>query len=187
VAARAKHILTFLDTPERWGTPPPGTSAPPSPAETARQLARLARGEEEDVTVALSRLMLAGHVTARWEYWSALRAGRYHWINAHGNDLHGLTLGWDPATFPHWIEDLDSNCCRVSGEVAGIFEHLVDAADAYSVPTSGVGEPRSRFVRVELERLGGAFVWAPVFPTWGSEDASPPDGRYVGVDDPTPP
>jgi HEAT repeat protein len=188
--AAAGQIVTHLrDGPRLWEKPPPGIAGVvPSEAQTATALEPIAAGQVEDTTIALAELALAGHRTARWEYWSALRAGRYRWINAHIGDVRSLSLGWDQATFPHWIEDVDSNCCRVSGELEDLFETAVGAEECYSPPHNGLGEPRSRFLRSELERLGGAFVWAPIFRLSDDvEDRGAPDGRYVGVDDPTPP
>jgi hypothetical protein len=68
-----------------------------------------------------------------------------------------------------------------------MLEDAYGLEETYSTPQNGVGEPRSRFARTELERLGGAFVWGPVF--FLGEDVEgrgPPDGRYIGLDDPTP-
>ena len=69
----------------------------------------------------LSALVLAGDRDAREELWSMVRCGRHRLL--YGSfDERVFTLDWDLSTLPHWIEELDSNCCRVAGGLESIFE-----------------------------------------------------------------
>jgi len=99
---------------------------------------------------------------ARHEYWSIMRAGRYRWI-VDWEETHAMTLGFDFATVPHWAEELDSNCCRISGRVAGMFEHLFEGTDElYSRADHGIAQPPSERVRDWFEFYGGDMRWSPI-------------------------
>jgi len=99
---------------------------------------------------------------ARHEYWSILRAGRYRWI-VDFDETHAATLGFDFATLPHWVEELESNCCRISGRVEGIFEKLFEGpGDLYHRADSGIGQPPSQRVRDWFELYGGPMRWSPI-------------------------
>jgi HEAT repeat protein len=97
---------------------------------------------------------------ARAEYWSILRAGRYRWLCE--NEEYHHTLGHDFATLPHWARDLESNCCRISPSVEGIFEGLFGIDAIYHCARSGVGEPPSERVREWFELWGGEMEWSPL-------------------------
>ena len=60
---------------------------------------------------ATAELAAAGDAPAREEIWSELRAGRHAWI--HHLDGFQLTLGFDPCTAAHWIEELESSQDRI--------------------------------------------------------------------------
>jgi hypothetical protein len=114
----------------------------------------------------LGRASLAGDHVARAEFWSALRAGRYRWIDYHfDGEMH--TLGHDWGTLPHWISDLDSNCCRVSGGLADAgFERPFGAPNVYGSERMGVGEPLSERLRTWLRLAGGRWAWSPLLDRW---------------------
>ena len=98
--------------------------------------------------------------TARTEYWSIMRAGRYLWFDNSGW-THALTLGFDFATIPHWAEELESNCCRIAGRVAGGIEDLfLGIIDLYGCADYGIGQPGSRRVRTWFELYGGDPRWS---------------------------
>lgn len=110
----------------------------------------------------LGQLVLAGDRAARAELWSALRAGRYRWV-VDCLDRATHTLGDDPATLAHWIEDLESNCCRIGGCLDQIFEYGLGVKTYLNgIHEHGVGEPPSRRVRTELSFYGARFVWSPL-------------------------
>lgn len=109
----------------------------------------------------LRALVLAGDRDAREELWSMVRCGR-HLLLYSGFDERVFTLDWDFSTLPHWIEELDSNCCRVAGGLEKTFEEKLGGSWLYSRPSSGLGEPRSRRVRTEFLWSGGDYVWSPL-------------------------
>lgn len=120
----------------------------------------------------LGREALAGRREARRDFWSALRAGRYRWF--HGRfepDVH--TLGFDPSTLPHWVEDLDSNCCRISDGLAhDAFEGNYDTPDVYDRHRLGVGGPVSAFVVAWMAHRAADWVENPL-PDVGYRHARP--------------
>lgn len=70
---------------------------------------------------ATGQLMLQGDRAARAEVRDVVHAGRYMTMEALG-DTRVLSLGHDPATIAYWIEELETNCCRIStygGNVVG--------------------------------------------------------------------
>jgi hypothetical protein len=73
-----------------------------------------------------------------------------------------FTLDWDLSTLPHWIEELDSNCCRVAGGLESIFEDHLGTRWLYNRPWSGLGEPRSQRVLTALLWSGGSHVRSPL-------------------------
>jgi 3-methyladenine DNA glycosylase AlkC len=110
----------------------------------------------------LSALVLAGDEDAREELWSMIRCGRHRLLYS-SFDERVFTLDWDLSTLPHWIEELDSNCCRVAGGLESIFEDRLGMRWLYNRPWSGnFGEPRSRRVRTEFLWSGGRYVWSPL-------------------------
>jgi len=109
----------------------------------------------------LGALMLAGDHDAREELWSMVRCGRHRLLYS-GFDERVFTLDWDFTTLPHWIEELDSNCCRVAGGLEGIFEDELGGAWLWGRPDSGIGEPRSRRARTDLLWWGGDYLWSPL-------------------------
>ena len=96
---------------------------------------------------------------ARAEYWSAMRAGRYRWIN-DWQDTEAMTLGFDWATLPFWAEELESNCCRINPRIDSMFDDLFGIDDLYGANDYGVGIPPSRRVRAWFELYGGEPRWS---------------------------
>ena len=109
----------------------------------------------------LGALLLAGDRDARAELWSMVRCGRHRLLHDYF-DERVFTLDWDFSTLPHWIEELDSNCCRVAGGLEGIFQEKLGMRWLYDRPWSGLGEPRSQRVKTELLWYGGTYVWSPL-------------------------
>jgi HEAT repeat protein len=105
---------------------------------------------------------LRGDATARGALWSGLRAGRLRWIHTTFED-ELQTMGHDPSLLPHWLSDLDSNCCRVSdGMAVGTFERPYGVPHLYGSEVMGVGEPLSRRARSWLELAGAGWVRTPL-------------------------
>jgi len=135
----------------------------------AGDLARLRALEAADPKEALepvpvretvAKAALAGDAHARAELWSAMRAGRYRWTHNDVDPL-ALTLGRDSAVLPHWVEDLDSNCCRISdGMGDGVFEKAFGMPCIYDPNRVGVGRPTSEFVRTWMGLFAARFVWS---------------------------
>ncbi len=72
------------------------------------------------------------------------------------------TLGRDPSTLPHWAEDLDSNCCRISDGLAhDAFEGNYGMPHLYDRHQQGVGGPLSAFVADWMDLAAGDWVWSP--------------------------
>jgi HEAT repeat protein len=109
----------------------------------------------------LGALVLAGDREARAELWSMIRCGRHRLCYSYF-DERVFTLDWDLSTLPHWIEELDSNCCRVAGGLEGIFQDHLGMSWLYQRPWTVPGEPRSQRVRTELLWSGGRYVWSPL-------------------------
>ena len=111
---------------------------------------------------------LAGDVAARADFWSAARAGRYRWIH-HRFDKELFTLGFDSGTLPHWVNDLESNCCRISD---GLGHRLFAWPFQEAVPGRGmslevgnkygVGLPLSVQARLWHGANGGAWEFSPL-------------------------
>jgi hypothetical protein len=121
----------------------------------------------------LGRRAQAGDRRARAAFWSALRCGRYRWIHyVFENDVH--TLNRDPQTYPHWLADMDSNCCRISDGMAyGVFgmPFLEPAGwDQHSlydvVHGGGIGRPPSQHALALFRLTGGEWVWSPIHDDW---------------------
>jgi hypothetical protein len=110
----------------------------------------------------LGALVLAGDRSAREELSSMIRCGRHRLLYGSFDDVRVFTLDWDFTTLPHWLEELDSNCCRVAGGLESLFEDVLGGSSLYGRPHTAPGEPRSRRARIELLRDGGRFVWSPL-------------------------
>ena len=74
-----------------------------------------------------------------------------------------MTLGFDFATLPHWAEELESNCCRIAGNVESIFsDQFHGIVGLNSCANHGIGEPGSRRVRTWFELYGGDVRWSRI-------------------------
>lgn len=133
--------------------------------DLVREARALAAGEgapPPPVWRRLAERMRAGDAHARAELWSALRAGRYRWFHGHF-EARWHALGPDWATYPHWIEDLDSNCCRVSDGLAEeLFEQALGLGPLYGTERNGFGRPLSERVWEWFSLFGGELVWCPL-------------------------
>jgi HEAT repeat protein len=109
----------------------------------------------------LAEAARAGDVAATAELWSALRAGRYRWLNEAWEKGHH-SLPNDAAALPHWVSDLDSNCCRVSdGLDERVFEEPYAIVDLYASERAGVGQAPSAKALTALAWTG-RWTWSPV-------------------------
>lgn len=116
---------------------------------------------ERPVWKRIGRAAAAGDREARGAFWSAMRAARYKWVHYHFEPWL-QTLGRDPSTLPHWAEDLDSNCCRISDGLAhDAFEGNYGLPDLYDRHREGVGGPLSAFVADWMDLAAGDWVWSP--------------------------
>jgi HEAT repeat protein len=102
---------------------------------------------------------------ARIDHWSILRAGRHFWIYSN-DEAESLTLGLDASTLPFWIDELESNCCRIAGGPESIWEDHLGLRVLYGCESSGVGEPPARRVRQWFERNGGDMIFSPLSQRW---------------------
>ena len=122
---------------------------------------RLPGPVETPVWKRVGRAAAAGDREARGAFWSAMRAARYRWIH-YEFEPWLQTLGRDPATLPHWTEDLDSNCCRISDGLAhDAFEGNYGLPHLYDRHRHGVGGPLSDFVADWMDAAAGDWVWSP--------------------------
>jgi hypothetical protein len=94
---------------------------------------------------------------ARAEYWSIVRAGRHLWVYSAAQEH--LTLGGDPKTLHHWARELESNCCRIGGQIEAMFEPV--GADGLNADP-GISAPPSERVRRLHDLLGGTMVAGPL-------------------------
>lgn len=124
------------------------------------------RWRASQVWVQLGYRAVEGDTQARAAFWSACRAGRYRWThNNFDETLH--TLGRDWATYPQWISDLDSNCCRVSDGLAdALFERGLGMGDLYGTEKAGFGRPLSERVWEWFDLQGGALGWSAILGRW---------------------
>lgn len=119
-------------------------------------------GRRKPVWRRLALAALAGDMRSRGDLWSGLRAGRLRWIHTtFEDDLQ--TLGHDPSVLPHWLADLDSNCCRVSdGLELGAFEQPYRTPDVYGTEANGLGQPPSQHLLTWFTLEGGRYVANPL-------------------------
>ena len=111
----------------------------------------------------------AGDAAARAEFWSAQRAARYRWLH-YETDPVIHTLGRDPSVLPHWVMDLDANCCRVSDGLASeVFEEPFGTPHLYDSERTGLGQALSDRAKTWLELMGGRFVWSPLLKRFVAE------------------
>ena len=107
----------------------------------------------------------AGDAETRSALWSVLRAGRYRWC--HYRDERLRTLGTDWSTLPHWVSDLDSNCCRVTdGLERYVFEFPFGMPRLWGTQSQGIGQPLSRRATTWFELMGGRWIYSPIVERW---------------------
>ena len=119
--------------------------------------------EHEQGDVALGLLAIRDP-KARAQYWAAMRAGRYRWIN-DWQDERAMTLGFDWVTLPFWAEELESNCCRINPRIDSMFEKLFGIDELYRANDLAVGLPPSWRVRFWFEHYGGDPRWSEIAQT----------------------
>ncbi|MEM8884606.1 MAG: HEAT repeat domain-containing protein [Planctomycetota bacterium] len=112
-----------------------------------------------DTDWSFGALAAGGDVRARAPFWNAMRAGRYWWVVGEKGQVW-LTLGDALSTLPHWREELESNCCRISGAVESVFQDLFGVGHLYGCADSGVGEPPAERVLEWFEMFGGDWEWS---------------------------
>jgi len=106
---------------------------------------------------ALGELTLMGDEAARAEYWSAMREGRYRWVDEAG--ARERTLGHDLSTIPFWISELETNCCRFN-VVASTLEDLF--GHDFSRMRYHVFHTAAEVARNWWEHHGGRFAWSRI-------------------------
>lgn len=107
----------------------------------------------------------AGDGRARQEFWSILRTARYRYL--HGCDFPFHRLRRDLSTLPHWIHELESNCCRVSdGLDSYLFEDSLGMPSLYGSESNGVGLSLSERALRWMRVMGADFVWCPLTDSW---------------------
>jgi hypothetical protein len=111
---------------------------------------------------ATSQLAAAGDAAARAEYWKVILDGRYRIIDDAGDEF-GRTLGWDlAATLPHWISELETNCCR-----ANVAEHVLRDTIGFREGSSARTDvSRAREI---WDAAGGRFVRSRIAGHWVPE------------------
>ena len=124
-------------------------------------LRRRVEGYESRTSRRLLRRMLRGSREARADVWSLLRAARYRFAHHVVDELRWLDR--DLSVLPHWIADLDSNCCRISdGLDHFLFEEGLGLPHLSGTESRGVGQPPSRRATTWLELMGGDYVWSDI-------------------------
>ena len=129
--------------------------------DVARQeiRAELARQGSGTAQVDLLRRTQAGDRHARAELWSMLRAGRYGTAHYQVDGIHRLDN--DLAVLPHWLHELESNCCRVSdGMEVNAFEEWLGAPTFYGSDANGYGRSLSARALEWLQLMGGHYAWS---------------------------
>jgi hypothetical protein len=100
---------------------------------------------------ATGQLAAQGDTAARAEVLQVIRDGRYRLIDDDGEPFP-LTLGWDlAATLPHWIDELETNCCRAC-VAAQVLEETIGFRDGSQIRTDA---ERAREI---WEAAGGRFA-----------------------------
>ena len=122
-------------------------------------------GDPTEIGRELLRRTREGDTRARAELWSMLRAGRYGTVHYQEVPVHWLDD--DLAVLPHWIDQLESNCCRVSdGMAVYVFEDGLGMPHLYGSESSGVGRALSDRALEWLRLMGGDFVWSKILDRW---------------------
>jgi len=125
--------------------------------ERVRKWLELRRRQRRDYPWVTGELALMGDADAKKETWAALTMGRYRWVDEAGVEI--LTLSRDLSTIPHWIGQLESNCCRFN-VVAQVFEELLGLPmDDYR---SSPGFTAAEIVRDHWNRYGDHLVWSRI-------------------------
>ncbi len=115
---------------------------------------RAASGSRYD---AIGELAIAGDPDARTEVRAAVRAGHYGWLDSATD--RSLTLDYDPATLPGWVEELESNCCR-NVAVAGVLEKML-GVDIHDIP-DGAALTRAAVIRPLARKFGASAKWSRI-------------------------
>lgn len=119
-----------------------------------------------EAAIALRRIPkgLARAAAAREAFGSVLRAGRYRW--SHWSvDAFTRSMGMHPATFPHWIDCLDGNCCMLTdGYAEELFTEALDLGITwlYGREHLGIGVSPRAIVLDAWRLYGGRFARSPI-------------------------
>ena len=106
---------------------------------------------------AIGESIRAGDEAARTEVRDVVTSGRYRWVDNASADA--LTLGGDPETLEFWLQEAESNCCRVVPvkRVIEDFAHM--PIDDLLHFESGTGTTLADWLRYRVERAGG-LAWS---------------------------
>ncbi|MEZ6194548.1 MAG: hypothetical protein R3F20_02305 [Planctomycetota bacterium] len=106
---------------------------------------------------ATGALAMMGDPVALAETRAVLRAGRYGWLDEVPDEV--VTEGFDPATVPWSIDELRSQCCRITSGSA--IYHLFDGPIETKPPEGGSGmTPYEWAVRSWLPGPNRRLVWS---------------------------
>lgn len=133
-----------------------------TPAVRAHLTRLQARRELKLYAFATAQLAALGDPAARAEAETAMRAGRYRWMDSVlGPDEALSTFGYDFArTIPFWLDQLESNCCRRVLATC-VFEGAFGLEPEVG---EGVCEtPATRMRRWWAEHRDGTFVASRIF------------------------
>ncbi len=109
---------------------------------------------------AIGELVRAGSIAAKDELRQVISDGRYRWLD----DEEGATLsfGLDPAEAPHWIQELESNCCR-----AAVARRVLEDLFGWELPrTADALATDATFARRWHAASGGQFAWSVIAQYW---------------------
>ena len=106
---------------------------------------------------ATGQLAAMGDAAARAEFWGAMTDGRYRITDKVAG--FAKTLGGDlPATMPFWLEQLRSNCCRVS---TSPWERLF-GVETFTVPWRTPYDSAKDIWEAGTGPGGAGFVWSRI-------------------------
>lgn len=120
------------------------------------------RRDLESYWYATGQLAASGDASARAEMWGVIRDGRYRIVD-DASESFALTLGWDlAATLPHWIAELETNCCRAN-VAKGVLRDTLGFSDGATARTD------VERARATWDAAGGRFVRSRIAERWVPE------------------
>ncbi len=109
---------------------------------------------------ATGELVRAGSLSASDELRRVISDGRYRWLDDEEGAI--LSFGLDPAEAPHWIQELESNCCR-----AVVARRVLEDLFGWELPrTADALVTDATFARRWHAASGGHFAWSVIAQHW---------------------